>query len=203
MNYVYFGLPADYNIGNGKTVSAIAKIVDSWVLDESRTIFSNIKLHHIPYEQLTPANLNEVLEVENAIVLLDEIHAIIHKKHQVHEACKKHSVKGLCYRLSEFMRQVRKRKIDTHSTAQSFDDVHWQLRVMMQVSTICEKFHVENNSLKKCQPEKYVGGDCPENHEHWIKQINWRTGTTNFLDPAPYYGMYDSFEIVKGWVSYD
>lgn len=203
MNFIYFGLPSDYNIGNGKTVSCISKVVDTWILDESRSIFSNIKLHHVPYEPLTPDNLEEVLETENALVVLDEVHAIIHKKHMVTESCKKHAVTGLCYRLSEFMRQVRKRKIDTHSTAQDFYDVHYQMRVMMQVGILCEKFHIENGNLVKCQPDRYPGSDCPEDHEHWIKQTNMRTGTKTFLDPQPYYNMYDSFEIVQGWVSYD
>ena len=205
MNFIYYGRQCDLNVGNGKTVSAVGQIINSYIQsDESRPIFSNIKLNHIEYTPLLPTTLDEALEVDNALVLLDEIHAIVHKNHRITERCKRHDTEGLCYLLSEFLRQVRKRHIDTHSTAQDKWDVHYQYRVVMQTGIVCEKFHItEEGNLKRCTPEKYTNHECPTSHEHWIKQTNDRTGTKTYFDPEPYYGFYNSFEIVKGWVSYD
>jgi hypothetical protein len=95
MNYIYVGRPADYNIGNGKTSSAVGAILSAWSYNPDKTIFSNIELKNVPYKQFTPYNLEEVLETEDALVLLDELHAIVHKKHIVHERCTAHCIQGL------------------------------------------------------------------------------------------------------------
>ena len=198
MNYIYFGLAQDINIGNGKTVSAVKQIMTEHLL-EGKVIFSNIKLNEVPYTEFTPDNVYEVLETENAIVLFDEIHAILYKNHRIHEGCGKHSIKGLCYLLVEFFRQVRKKDIDTISTSQLFSDSHFQLRNVMQEMILCEKFHVVGNQLVKC-PAK---NRCPADHNHIIKQVNYRTGEEKYFNPKRYYDLYNSEEIVKGWVSYD
>lgn len=202
MNILYMGKPADNNVGNGKTVSSIGNVVDDWILHEEKTIFSNIKLKGIPFSPFYPDNTAEVLETDDALVILDELHAIIHKSHKINEGCGKHSIKGLCYRLSEFFRQVRKRKIDTHSTCQTFQDAHYQFRTLMQQQILCEKYRLEGNRLFKCDSDV-----CPPEHRHYIKQKLYRN--YNFVkelplfDPEPYYEYYDSYEIVDGWVNYD
>jgi len=206
MNYIYVGKPADYNIGNGKTSSAVGAILSAWAHSPDKTIFSNIELKNVPYEQFTPHNLDEVLETKNALVLLDELHAIVHKKHMVHERCTAHVVQGLCYRLSEFFRQVRKRGINTYSTCQTFDDAAYQYRQLMNVQVECEKYHLEGNKLKKCKPDYITGMECPTWHKHLIKQ-RYFPGSIydkpHIFDPEPIYDYYNSFEIVKGWVSFE
>lgn len=203
MNLIYIGKPTDDNIGNGKTVSAVSDMVDEWLQDETKSIFSNIKIKTIPYTQFTPDNIDEVLETDNALVLLDEIHAIVHKNHKIQERCNKHGeYMGLCYQLSEFFRQVRKRKITTRSTAQVFYDMAAQYRALMQRQILCEKFHSENGRLYKCNSDI-----CPEDHEHYIKQKLYRNlrfvQDLPIRDPSPYYEYYDSHEIIKGWVTYE
>lgn len=203
MNLIYVGRPTDDNIGNGKTVSAVTDTVNDWVEDEDKTIYSNIKILEIPYTKFTPDNIDEVLETEDALVIFDEIHAIVHKNHKILETCKKHGeVTGLCYRISEFFRQVRKKRITTRSTAQIFTDMPAQYRSLMQRQILCEKFYLENNKLSKCSSDI-----CPEYHEHYIKQKLFKNlmfvKDLSVLDPSPYYQYYNSSEIVKGWVTYE
>jgi len=102
-----------------------------------------------------------VLETDDALVILDELHAIIHKNHKIGELCKKHELIGLCYRLSEFYRQVRKRNINTRQTCQTFQDAHYQFRTLMQQQILCEKYHLEGTKLKKCDS---LDGKCPDDH---------------------------------------
>lgn len=202
MNTIYMGKPSDLNVGNGKSVSVIGAVIDKWLEDESKTIYSNIKINEVPFIPFCPDNIKDVLETDSALVVLDELHAIIHKNHKISEGCTKHGVKGLCYRLSEFFRQVRKRGIDTYSTCQTFQDAHYQFRTLMQQQVLCEKYRLEGNRLIKCNTDK-----CPDDHRHYIKQRLYRN--FNFVkelplfDPEPYYGYYNSFEIVDGWVNYE
>jgi len=204
MNEIYIGRPSDINVGNGKSISVVAKTIDEWLEHEEKTIFSNIKLKGVPYTPFTPENIGEVLETDDALVILDELHAIIHKNHKIGERCGKHSLMGLCYRLSEFYRQVRKRNINTRQSCQTFQDAHYQFRTLMQQQILCEKYHLVGDRLKKCDS---LDGTCPTDHRHYIKQKLYRN--YNFvkelplLDPEPYYNYYDSYEIVDGWVSYD
>lgn len=195
MNYLFFGRSCDLNIGNGKTVSAIRLLFKEHLLDE-KEVFSNIKLNGIPYTELTPDNLVEVLEVENAFVLFDELHAIIDINHKIIPSCKKHGEHtGLCYRISEMFRQVRKGMNTTASTVQTFSDCVYRLKIVMQELIICEKFHIENGVFKKCETD-----NCPEWHgKHFIKQTNYRTGEIIYFEPEQFYGLYVSSEIVKGW----
>lgn len=204
MNEIYIGKQSDINVGNGKTVSCVAATIDEWLEHEEKAIFSNIKLIGVPFTPFTPENIGEVLETDDALVILDELHAIIHKNHKIGEGCGKHSLKGLCYRVSEFYRQVRKRNINTRQTCQTFQDAHYQYRTLMQQQILCEKYHLINGRLKKCDS---LDGTCPDDHRHYIKQKLFRN--YNFvkelplLDPEPYYGYYNSYEIVNGWVSYE
>lgn len=195
MNYIFFGRSCDLNIGNGKTVSAVRLLLKEHLL-EDKTVFSNIKLNGIDYTELIPDNLYEVLEVDNAFILFDEIHAIIDINHKISPSCKKHGEHiGLCYHISEMFRQVRKGKNTTASTAQTFSDCVYRLKIVMQEMIICEKFHVEHDVFKKCTTD-----NCPAEHgKHFIKQTNYRTGEIIYFEPEPFYGMYDSSEIVKGW----
>jgi len=202
MNYLYIGKPSDDNVGNGKTCSIIGEVIDQWVADESKTIFSNIILKDVPYTKFTPDNIEEVLSTDNALVVLDEIHAIVHKNHRITEHCQKHSVDGLCYRLGEFFRQIRKRSSDSYASSQTFADTAYQYRTLMQRQVVCEKYHLRDNMLRKCESDK-----CPADHEHYIKQTLFKN--YNFVkelplfDPSTYYNYYDSYEIVDGWVTYD
>lgn len=202
VNEIYIGRPSDINVGNGKTVSAVAATIDDWLEHEEKTIFSNIKLKGVPYKPFNPDSIEEVLETDDALVILDELHAIIHKNHKIGEGCGKHSIRGLCYRLSEFYRQVRKRNINSRASCQTFQDAHYQFRTLMQQQILCEKFHLEGNRLKKCDSDK-----CPNDHRHYIKQKLYRN--FNFakelplFDPEPYYEYYNSYEIVDGWVTYE
>lgn len=210
LNRIYVGYPLDINIGNGKTSSAVGAIIDLWaeslLNEKEKTIFSNIKLIDIEYQEITPKNLMNVLDTKDAIVLFDELHAIVHKNHKIHEGCTKHSVKGLCYYLSEFFRQVRKRDIDTYTTCQTLSDAPFQYRQLMNVQVYCELGYVNDGVWKKCRPLDYPGQKCPEWHKHIIKQYitpNSQPWKKYYFNPEPIYHNYDSFEIVKGWIPQD
>jgi hypothetical protein len=203
MNIMYMGKQADMNIGNGKTVSAVGDTITDWLADDSKTIYSNIALKDVPYSPFTPDNTSEVLDTTGALVILDELHAIVHKNHKIGERCNKHGDSvGLCYRLSEFFRQVRKRGIVTRSTCQTFQDAHYQFRGLMQKQIVCEKYRLVETRLKKCNLDA-----CDDTHRHYIKQQLFQN--FNFVkelplfDPEPYYQYYNSYEIVDGWVSYE
>ena len=193
MNYLYFGKSADLNIGNGKTVSAVGRLVNEYILDE-KTIYSNIKLIGLPYVELTPYNINEVIETDNAVVLLDELHAIIDIHHKVSPRCKHHIIEGTCFDISELYRQVRKKNITTLSTVQSYSDCVYRLKVVMQENIICEKFDISSGRYRKC-----LSDICPPWHVHRIMQTNYRTWEKTIFDPSLYYDCYNSSEIVKGW----
>jgi hypothetical protein len=193
MNYLYFGRSCDLNIGNGKTVSAVQKLMyEASILE--KTVFSNIKLIGIEYTELTPYNIIEVIETDNSVVLLDELHAIIDINHKISPRCKHHVKLGTCFDISELFRQVRKRNITTLSTVQSFSDCVYRLKVVMQENIICEKYDISTGIYKKCFQD-----NCPKEHIHMIKQTNYRTGDYQYINPEPFYGCYDSSEIVKGW----
>lgn len=198
------GKMSDLNVGNGKTASVVGEVIRRWVEEPNRTIFSNIKLSSdVDYVEFTPENIDEVLESERALVILDELHAIVHKNHRVTESCKKHGDNiGLCYRISQFLRQIRKRANDSYSTCQTFADAHYQYRTLMQRQIVCEKLHVVNGKLYKCDSDR-----CPEDHDHMIRQKLYQNymyvKDLTLFDPKPFYNMYDSFEIVKGWVAYE
>lgn len=193
MNYLFFGRSADLNIGNGKTVSAVGRLINEYLLEE-KTIFSNIKLIGVPYTELSPYNIDEVIETENAVVLFDELHAIIDIHHKVNPRCKHHVIMGACYGISELFRQVRKKDITTLSTVQSYSDCVYRLKVVMQENIICEKFDISTGRFKKCALD-----NCPDTHIHRIMQTNYRTWEKTVFDPSLYYNCYDSGEIVKGW----
>jgi hypothetical protein len=196
MNYAFVGLPFKDNIGNGKSLSAVELLIQEYLFND-KIIYTNIKIKGLPYHELTPENLFEVIEIENAVVLFDEISAIVHKNHRITEKCKQHGENiGLCYYISQFFRQVRKNDITTACTAQTFTDIAYQFRELMQRQIICEKFHLEKNKLIPCETDI-----CPEWHgTHYIKQINARTGETIYKCLEKYYPYYSSKQIVKGWV---
>ena len=193
MNYLYFGRSADLNIGNGKTISAVAKLLYEHVVNEKQ-IFSNIKINGFQYTPLTPDNIMDVLDVQDAVVLLDELHAILDINHKISPGCKKHTKIGCCFDISELYRQVRKRNITTLATVQSYSDCVYRLKVVMQENIICEKYDISSGVYRKCYTDL-----CPDWHIHRIKQTNLRTGEYGYLDPTPYYASYDSSEIVEGW----
>jgi hypothetical protein len=210
LNRIYYGRPLDLNIGNGKTASAVGAMVDLWsesVIDgDEKTIFSNITLKGVPYQLLTPENLYDALDTKNAIVLFDELHAIVHINHKIHDGCTKHEYKGLCYHLSEFFRQVRKRGIDTYTTCQRLYDAPAQYRDLMNVQIECQLFHWEGNMRKKCTPLKYPRQKCPEWHQHIIRQYVSPSDTPwkfEWFDPEPIYHIYDTSELVRGWIPMD
>ncbi len=203
LNHAYVGYPTDINIGNGKTSSAVGAALTLWSELPERTIFSNIKLMGVPYEEFRPDNIYEVLETRDAIVIFDEIHAIVHKNDHVSPGCTNHGFKGLCYHLQEFFRQVRKRDIDTFTTSQTFDDIYFQVRQVMNVRIYCELEHLEGKHWKKCLPMNYLKHKCPDWHYHRVKQLVRPSNTPwayEYFYPEPFYNNYDSFEIVKGWI---
>lgn len=158
----------------------------------------------VPYIPFTPENIYEVLDTQNAIVIFDEIHAIVHKNDKVSPACKNHEYRGLCYHLAEFFRQVRKRDIDTFVTAQTLEDVYFQARQVMNVRIYCELEHYENDRWIKCLPMEYSHHKCPSWHFHRVKQLRRPSNTPwayNFFYPEKFYNNYDSYEIVKGWLA--
>ena len=193
MNYLFFGKSSDLNIGNGKTVSAVNLVFKEHIL-YNKSIWSNIKLFGIPYKELRPDNIDEVLEDEDCIVLIDELYAIIDINHKVSPSCKKHEYPGACYEIAKLYRQVRKRNITTAATCQSYSDCIYRLKVVMQNNILCSKYDISTGRYKKCQMD-----NCQDSHIHRIKQENIRTGITEYMDPSVIYGMYDSSEIVKGW----
>lgn len=201
---MYIGYPTDINIGNGKTSSAVGEALTLWSELPERQIFSNIKLMGVPYKEFTPENIFEVLDTQDAIVIFDEIHAIVHKNDRVSPTCEKHGYPGLCYRLAEFYRQVRKRDIDTFVTAQTLEDCYFQARQVMNVRIYCELEHLENNKWKKCLPMDYARHKCPDWHYHRVKQLIRPSNTPwayNYFYPGPFYQNFDSFEIVSGWLA--
>lgn len=181
------------NIGNGKTVSAIAKLEYEYAIG-GKTVFSNIKLIGIEYTELTPYNLLDVIETDNAVVLFDELHAILDIHHRISPGCKHHIKTGTCFDISELFRQVRKKNITTLSTVQSFSDCVYRLKVVMQETIICEKYDISSGTYKKCYSDV-----CPKSHIHMIKQTNYRSGEYCYINPKPFYTSYDSSEIVHGW----
>ncbi len=206
LNYLYVGYPGDINIGCGKTVSAVGDMLKAWSDNPDRTIFSNIKLSDVPYVQFYPDDIQDVLESPNALVLLDELHTIIHKNDRVSPKCQKHSIPGLCYKISEFLRQVRKNNIDTFTTCQVESDVYFQARQVMNVRIYCEIEHLEGRKWTKCLPMEYPEKKCPEYHYHRIKQLIRPSPTPwayKYFLPEPFYGNYNSYEVVKGWIAED
>ena len=194
MNYLYFGRSCDLNIGNGKTVSAVGKLFSEIVFADKENIWSNIKLNGVEYNELTPSSIDEIFECDNAVVLFDELHAIIDINHKVSSTCKRHSKVGTCFDISELFRQVRKRNITTLSTVQSFSDCVYRLKIVMQELIICEKYDISTGIYKKCHED-----NCPSDHVHRIKQTNHRNGEIRFFNPENFYNSYDSSEIVGGW----
>lgn len=215
MNYIYVGLPADLNIGNGKTSTIVGETIEDWLAAREQgketIIYSNIKLKNLPegaWKEFRPDNIEEVLEAQDALVILDELHAIVHKKHTVSESCTKHVVKGLCYRLSEFFRQVRKRDITTRSSCQTFNDAQYQYRTLMQQQIVCELHHLVGNRLYKCDPAMYPDKKCPADHYHIVRRYLYRNGCMFVkelkpFDINPYFQFYNTEDIVTGWVTYD
>lgn len=193
MNYLFFGRSCDLNIGNGKTVSAVGKLFSEVILGKEN-IFSNIKLNGISYNELKPDSIDEIFECDNAVVLFDELHAIIDIHHKVSPTCQKHVRPGVCFDISELFRQVRKRNITTLSTVQSFSDCVYRLKIVMQELIICEKYDISTGIYKKCHEDI-----CPDWHIHRIKQTNHRNGDVRYFNPETFYELYDSSEIVKGW----
>jgi hypothetical protein len=193
MNYLFFGKSTDLNIGNGKTVSAVGRLINEHLL-EDKIVYSNIQLIGIPYIELNPYNIYEVIETDNAIVLFDELHAIIDIHHKVSPHCKHHITEGACFDLAELFRQVRKKHITTLSTVQSYSDCVYRLKVVMQENIICEKYDISTGRFKKC-----IEDNCPSWHIHRIMQTNYRTWEKTVFDPTLYFGCYDSSEIVRGW----
>jgi len=195
MNYLYCGLPFDDNMGNGKTISAVEKVFYDHIV-ENKTIYSNIKLKSVEYTKLIPENLGKLLDINNAVFLFDEIHAMFYKNHKFNVNCKQHPVIGLCYLYAEFIRQVRKLGVDTVSTSQTLADCHYQIRTLMNTIIICEKYHIIDNKMYKCESVN----KCPSWHEHCIKQTNYKTGKVTYFYPSAFYNTYDTEEIVRGWV---
>jgi len=76
LNEIFIGRPSDINVGNGKTVSCVASTIDEWLQHEEKTIFSNIQLKGVPYTPFTPESIDEVLETDDALIILDELHAM-------------------------------------------------------------------------------------------------------------------------------
>jgi len=196
LNYLFCGRSADLNIGNGKTVSAVIKLLYEHIVNE-REIWSNIKIKGFPYTLLTPENISEVLNVERAVVFLDELHAILDINHKITPSCKKHTKIGCCFDISELYRQIRKRDSITLATVQSYSDCIYRLKVVMQETIICEKYDISQGVYRKCIPVET--GKCPDWHVHQIKQTNLRTGYYQYVDPEPYYGVYDTKEVIEGW----
>lgn len=195
-NICFFGKSCDYNTGNGKTLSAVAYIVDALNRNPERRVFSNIRLN-FPYTKISPNNFMKVLDIYDSIVLLDEIHTVIHKNHRINEFCKYHTKKGLCYDIIEFARQTRKRNIDFLVTCQDFFDIQYQLRTVMHQLTLCEKYHLTNSkSIEKCTRDT-----CLQEHVHYILNVDMHSGYEKYIFAEPYYELYDTYEVVPAWNS--
>jgi hypothetical protein len=211
LNHLYIGKPIDINIGNGKTTSAVVDCISMWLEDPTRPIFSNIELFGIPYTKLTPDNLKEFFnpksnkKFQNALIIIDEISAIVPKNDRVLPTCKNHPVIGLCYLLAIFFRQVRKLDVDTFVTGQVLDDVFYQGRQLMNIRIYCELEHLEGTKWRKCMPQLEKHHRCPETHIHRVKQerypspIPWNPYT--YCYPEKYYGCFNSKGLVEGWIN--
>jgi len=195
MNHMYCGLEGEpLNIGNGKTSSAVYDILCDIASHPEKKLYSNIVFAGIEYTKLTPQNLTTILEMENVIVLLDEVGAIMHNSHKISPACKKHEHEGLCYDIVQFSRQLRKRKIEAYYTAQSLYDTQAQLRKMMNRVVYCQKYGIVNGMLKKCTQDT-----CVPDHIHYIRQLDRMTMKESYIDISKVYQYYDSSEIVSGY----
>ncbi len=161
----------------------------------------------IPYEPFRPDNIYELLEIQDALIILDEIHAIVPVNDRVSPSCDKHPYRGLCYHLSELFRQVGKKEIDTYVTCQTDADCYAHARRVMNVTIYCELQHYENGRWIKCLPQEYVRQKCPAWHWHRVKQRYEPSSTPwnpfKYFYIEPYYDNYNSFEIVEGWLKKD
>lgn len=195
MNYLFCGRPTK-NKGNGKTLSAVRFLLKEH-LNEDKKVFSNIKLKNIDYIQLNPRNLFNIFSEKNVVVLLDEIHSVVHRNHKVKEDCDKHGMDniGLCYKLSEFCSMIRKIDGTLILTSQTYSGVHKQYRELLDHIIICEKYDVIDGSLIKCS----LHNRC--NAEHYIRNDYYGIDDPpEYFEALPFYDMYNSYDIVGGWV---
>ncbi len=195
MNYLFCGRPTK-NKGNGKTLSAIRFLLKEH-LNGGRKIYSNIKLNNVEYVQLKPDNLFKIFKEQNIVVFLDEIHSIVHRNHSIHELCDKHGKDniGLCYRLSEFCSQIRKIDGTLILTSQTYSGVARQYRELIDNIILCEKYDVFNGNLIKCSLENKCDAI------HYIRNDYYGlSDPPEYFLASPYYEMYDSYEVVDGWV---
>jgi len=195
VNYLFCGRPTK-NKGNGKTLSAVRFLLKQHI-EEEKEIFSNIKLNNVEYTQLKPNNLSKVFSKKNVVVLLDEIHSIVHRNHSVHEACEKHGKNniGLCYHLAEFCSQVRKIDGTLILTSQTYSGVHRQYRELLDHIILCEKYDAVDGNLIKCSLEN----KCDK--VHYIRNDYYGLiDAPEYFLATPYYEMYNSYEVVSGWV---
>ena len=195
MNTLFCGRPMK-NKGNGKTLSAVRYLLKEHI-NNGRKIYSNIKLNNVDYIQLKPNNLFKVFKEKNVVVLLDEIHSIVHRNHKVHEDCDKHGINniGLCYRLSEFLSMVRKIDGEAIITSQTYTGVHKQYRELLDNIILCEKYDAVDGNLIKCA----MDNKC--DNVHYIRNEYYGLcDPPEYFLATPYYEMYNSFEIVEGWV---
>ena len=131
------------------------------------------------------------------VVLLDEIHSIVHRNHSVQEECDKHGKDniGLCYRLAEFCSQIRKIDGTLIFTSQTYSGVHKQYRELLDHIILCEKYDVIDGNLIRCQ----MNNRCDA--VHYIKNEYYGlVDAPEYFLASPYYEMYKSEEIVEGWV---
>jgi hypothetical protein len=208
LNHVFVGIEGDLNIRNGKTSSAITEALTLWAQEPDRPIFSNIELIGVPYTKFSPENLKEFFSdnnehFRNAIVILDELSAIVHKNDKISPTCKKHPVIGLCYLLTQFFRQVGKLGIDTFVTGQVINDIFAQARQLMNITVYCELEHQEGNRWIKCLPHYEQHHRCPDWHYHRVKQQRRPSRTPWSFDYCyiePFVKNYNSYELVRGWM---
>lgn len=195
MNYLFCGLPTK-NKGNGKTLSAIRFLLREH-LDEGKEIYSNIRLNGVDYTPLKPDNLFTIFSKRNVVVLLDEIHSIVHRNHSVREDCERHGEDniGLCYRLSEFCSMIRKIDGTLILTSQTYSGVHKQYRELLDHIILCEKYDAVDGTLIRCS----MNNHCEATH--YIKNEYYGLcGEIEYFKAVPYYELYNSFEVVQGWV---
>ncbi len=195
MNYLFCGRPTK-NKGNGKTLSAVRFLLKEHI-EEGKEIYSNIKLNNVEYTQLKPNNLFKVFSEKNVVVLLDEIHSIVHRNHSIHELCERHGKEniGLCYRLSEFCSQIRKIDGTLILTSQTYSGVARQYRELIDTIILCEKYDAVGGDLQRCTLENKCAA------VHYIRNDYYGLNDApEYFLASPFYEMYNSYEIVSGWV---
>jgi len=161
------------NRGGGKTLYMTAYAVDAYNLEKAK-IYSNYHLFGVPYKYMTLKEMIESLNVlENCILLVDELHVAIDSYKFLDSNVKQ---------FTEFITQIRKRKITLIGTTQRFTLLAKRFRDQVDYIVTSERTRVKGIA-------KYTWNDLesrPDSVVVWQK----------VLDLRDYFKYYDTNQII-------